>query len=138
MKNRKAIKALFAVAAAYDGILGLAFLVAHVAIFDWFKVTPPNHAAYVQFPAAMLVTFGLMFAAVARDPLANRNLIPYGMLLKVSYCGAAFWHWSRTGIPDMWKPWAFIDLVFLVLFYLAYRQIGRPAQGMQGLASSAV
>ncbi|MGO9239346.1 MAG: hypothetical protein ACLQBJ_00930 [Bryobacteraceae bacterium] len=137
MKNRKAIAVLFAIAAAYDGILGLAFLVAHKEIFEWFKVAPPNHAAYVEFPAAMLVTFGLMFAAVARDPLANRNLIPYGMLLKVSYCGAAFWHWSRAGIPDMWKPWAFIDLVFLVLFYMAYRQIERQAQGSPRLASSA-
>jgi len=138
MKNRKAVTALFAIAAAYDGILGLAFLVAHEELFEWFKVPPPNHAAYIQFPAALLVTFGLMFAAVARDPQGNRNLIPYGMLLKVSYCGAAYWHWSRTGIPDMWKPWAFIDLVFLVLFYMAYRQIGRQAEGSQGPAASAV
>jgi ammonia channel protein AmtB len=131
MKNRSAIAALFLIAAAYDGILGLAFLVAHDALFQWFNVTPPNHPAYVEFPAALLIIFALMFAAVARDPKANANLIPYGMLLKLSYCTTAFWYWFRTGIPNMWKPWAFLDLVFLVLFYAAYRQLGKAVPQTQ-------
>ena len=123
MKSRTAIRALFWVAAAYDGLLGVAFLVAQGAIFELFNVTPPNHPGYVDFPAALLVTFGILFAAVARNPEANRNLIPYGMLLKVSYCGTAFWFWFSEGIPGMWKPWTIADLVFLVLFWWAYREL---------------
>jgi hypothetical protein len=123
MNTRTAIRALFWIAAVYDGVLGLAFLVAQGAIFEWFNVTPPNHPGYVAFPAALLVTFGILFVAVARNPEANRNLIPYGMLLKVSYCGTAFWFWFREGIPGMWKPWAIADLVFLVLFWSAYRAL---------------
>ena len=38
------------------------------------EVTPPNHWAYVQFPAALLVIFGLMFVAIAQDPVANRGI----------------------------------------------------------------
>jgi hypothetical protein len=114
---------LFLLAAAYDGVLGLAFLVAHDAVFQWFNVTPPNHPGYVQFPAALLLVFAILFAAVARNPEANRNLIPYGMLLKVSYCGVAFWHWFKVGIPNLWKPWAIADFAFLVLFYAAYRRL---------------
>jgi hypothetical protein len=114
---------LFLLAAAYDGVLGLAFLLAHGAVFQWFNVTPPNHPGYVQFPAALLIVFAILFAAVARNPEANRNLIPYGMLLKVAFCGVAFWHWFQAGIPNMWKPWAITDFTFLVLFYAAYRRL---------------
>ena len=99
------------------------FVPAHDAVFQWFNVTPPNHPGYVQFPAALLIVFAILFVAVARNQEANRNLIPYGMLLKVSYCGVAFWHWFQAGIPNMWKPWAIADFAFLVLFYAAYRRL---------------
>lgn len=124
MNHRLGITVLFFIAALYDGLLGLAFLLTPGVVFQWFGVTPPNHPGYAQFPAALLVVFALMFLAVARNPLANRNLIPYGILLKVSYCGVIFFHWFTGGIPGMWKPFAICDLVFLVLFVWAYRSIG--------------
>jgi hypothetical protein len=123
MKNKGAIQALFAVAAIYDGVLGLLFLFASDWVFDSFGVARPNHMGYVQFPAALLVTFGLLYLAIARNPKENRNLIPYGMLLKVSYCSVVFWHWLKTDIPFMWKPFAVTDLVFLVLFAVVYAQL---------------
>ena len=83
------VSGLFFVAALYDGLLGLAFLVAADRIFQWAQVTPPNHVGYVQFPGALLMIFGIMFAAIARRPRENRHLIPYGILLKVAYCGVA-------------------------------------------------
>src|SRR6478736_3358321 len=93
MKSTQPIAALFLIAALYDGALGAFFLVAPGQVFQWADVTPPNHWAYVQFSAALLLIFGLMFAAIARDPVSNRNLIVYGILLKVAYCGIAFWYW---------------------------------------------
>jgi hypothetical protein len=69
-----------------------------------------------------------MFLAVAINPSRNRNLIPYGALLKVSYCAVVFYHWLAGGIPDMWKPFAFCDLVFLALFILAYVSLGHRTQ----------
>jgi hypothetical protein len=41
--------------------LGLAFLAAPLYTFDLAKVTPPNHLGYVQFPAALLLIFGLQW-----------------------------------------------------------------------------
>ena len=120
------VSGLFLVAALYDGLLGLAFLAAADWIFRSAQVTPPNHFGYVQFPGAILMVFGIMFAAVARRPRENRNLIPYGILLKASYCGVAGYHWLASGIPGLWKPFVVIDLVFLVLFLLAYRSLGQP------------
>ena len=125
MKSQKWIAVLFYVGFLYDAILGLGFLLFPGSIFQSFDVTPPNHPGYVQFPAALLIVFGLLYLAVARNPEANRNLIPYGMLLKVSYCGVVFWYWFTTGIPGMWKPWAIFDLVFLILFWSAYRALGK-------------
>jgi len=126
MKGQAWISPMFYISALYDGVLGLGFLFAAPALFDWFGVTPPNHFGYVHFPGALLVTFALLFLAVARNPVANRNLIPYGILLKVSYCGVVFYHWISAGIPNMWKPFAWADLVFLILFIMAYRCL-KPA-----------
>ena len=125
MRRKPAITLLFGVAAAYDGILGVAFLIAAPALFEWLGVTPPNHYGYVHFPAALLIIFGLIFLSITREPVARRHLIPYGMLLKVSYCSVVFYHWIAAGIPDIWKPFAWADLVFLVLFIWAYRYLGR-------------
>ncbi len=120
MKKIGVIRILFLLAAAYDGLLGLAFLAAPLAVFAWASVTPPNHPGYVQFPAALLIVFALMFLAVARDPVREARLIPYGMLLKVAYVGILGWHWMIRGIPYIWKPFVGFDLVFLGLFVWAW------------------
>jgi len=118
--NMRPIRILFLIAALYDEILGIAFLVAAPALFEWLGVAPPNHFGYVHFPAALLIVFALMFWAVYRNPAGNRGLIQYGILLKVSYCSVVFYHWFTAGIPFIWKPFAIADLAFLVVFVWAY------------------
>ena len=130
MKNKLAITWLFYLAALYDGVLGLAFLFGARSVFEMFGVTPPNHFGYVQFPGALLIVFALMFLAIARKPVENRNLIPYGILLKVSYCGVTLFHWISSGIPGMWKPFTIADLVFLFLFVWAYRGLGTSSRAV--------
>jgi hypothetical protein len=120
MKTKRAIAALFIVAAIYEGLLGIAFLFGSGALFQWFGVTPPNHPGYVQFPAALLIVFAIMFMAIANNPVGNRNLIPYGILLKVSYCGVVSFHWLTAGLPRMWQPFCIFDLVFLITFGWAW------------------
>lgn len=135
MSQNRSVSTLFYVAALYDGILGVAFLVAAPALFEWVGVTPPNHFGYVHFPAALLIVFALMFVAIARNPVANRGLILYGILLKVSYCAVAFYHWAVGGIPFIWKPFAIVDLVFLVLFAWASVALSRPANSGEAPAA---
>jgi hypothetical protein len=79
MKTTRPIGALFLIAALYDGVFGAVFLLIPSLVFHWGDVPPPNHWAYVQFPAALLLIFALMFVAIARDPVGNRNLIVYGI-----------------------------------------------------------
>ncbi len=125
MNKRPMIVALYYVAALYDGLLGLGFLFAAPLVFDWTGITPPNHFGYLHFPAALLLTFGLLLLAVARHPERNRNLIPFGIMLKLSYCGVAFYHWLSADIPWIWKPFAIVDLLFLVAFVWSYRSLPR-------------
>jgi hypothetical protein len=126
--KKPVIVLLFAVAALYDGFLGFIFLFSAEALFEGFQVTPPNHFGYVHFPAALLLVFALMHLAISRNPQGNRNLIPYGMLLKVSYCSVTGYHWLTSGLPAMWKPFIFYDLGFLVLFAWAYFSLGTSNQ----------
>jgi hypothetical protein len=83
----------------------------------------PNHWAYVQFPGALLLIFALMFIAIARNPVQKKDLIIYGILLKAAYCSIAFWYWVTRGIPNLWKPFAVIDLVMAALFFWSYRRL---------------
>src|SRR3990172_8936294 len=104
------ISPVFWIAAAYDGVLGVLFLAAPGWVFTQLNIAPPNHVAYVQFPAALLIIFALIFARIASAPVAHRDQIVYGILLKVAYCSLAFYYLITTDIPWIWKPFAWIDL----------------------------
>ena len=65
--NVPSIRALFAIAALYDGLLGTLFVIAPSWVFTRYEVTPPNHLGYVQFPAALLIIFALMFLNIAQE-----------------------------------------------------------------------
>ena len=119
--TRSTIRLLFAIAGVYDFVIGLAFLFFGARIFDATGVPHPNHWAYIEFGSLLLIIFGIMFFAVAYDPIANRNLIVYGMLLKISYTGLVAYYWIASDCPTLFKPFAIIDAVMLVLFLLAYR-----------------
>ena len=116
------VRLLFMIAGLYDFGIGLVFLLFGSQLFDSAGVPQPNHWGYIQFGSLLLVVFGTMFFAVAYDPVANRNLIPYGMLLKLSYTGLVTYYWVTTDCPMLFKPFAVIDGVMFVLFFLAYRK----------------
>src|SRR5437588_2271693 len=138
MNQLKMIRGLFVVAGLYDGLLGLGFLLAAPALFLHLGIPAPNHWGYVHFPALLLIVFAALFFAVARNPVANRNLIPYGVMLKFSYCGTVFYHWWVGGVPTVWKPFAFVDLLFVVLFLWAYSGIRKLASSTINPATSAL
>jgi hypothetical protein len=117
------IRLLFAFAGLYDLLIGLAFLGFGPQIFDAAGVPHPNHWAYIQFGSLLLAIFGIMFFAVAYAPQANRNLIPYGMLLKLAYTGLVVYYAFVQEVPWLFKPFAVIDATMFVLFALAYSKL---------------
>jgi hypothetical protein len=122
--NVKLVRGLFLIAAVYDGVLGIIFLFQPGLAFEMFEVVPPNHFGYVQFSAILLLIFAAMFLRVARDPMTNRFIMLYGVALKTGYSGLVFYYLLTTGVPAMWVPWAWADLVFLVLFLLSWHYTG--------------
>ncbi len=126
--NITMVKGLFIIAAIYDGVLGLLFLFAPGLAFEMFEVVPPNHFGYVQFPALLLLIFAAMFYRVSQDPVSNRFIMLYGVALKTSYSGLVFYYMLTTGVPAMWVPWAWADLVFLVLFLMSWNYTGSLAK----------
>lgn len=128
MKNKLTVPILFAVAAIYDGVLGLAFLFFGPSLFEHFNVPPPNHFGYLHFGAAILLVFTIMFIKIASNPVENKNLIPFGILLKISYCGVIFYHWFTANVPNIWKPFAYLDLIFIALFFAAYVSLDKQQQ----------
>jgi hypothetical protein len=117
------IKPLFVFAGLYDGILGILFLAMPIYLFNAAGVALPNHIGYVQFPAMLLIVFAILFFNIAKDPIANRNLILYGILLKVSYCSVIFPHWLMGNMPTLWVPFAFFDFAFLVIFVIVHKAL---------------
>lgn len=120
MKRLPLIHVLFLIAALYDGVLGLLFLLFPRAPFEWFDGPPPDHYGYLRFSAALLLVFASMFAAIAMDPVRRREQIIYGILLKLSYCGVVVYYWITTDVPTMWKPFVIFDALFLIAFLWAY------------------
>lgn len=126
--SRSWVSPLFVIAGLYDFAIGLTFLLFGEKLFDAADVPQPNHWGYIQFGSLMLMIFGTMFFAVARDPVANRNLIPYGILLKLSYSALAGYYWATTDCPTLFKPFVIIDAVMLILFWMAYNALASNAE----------
>ncbi len=121
------VRLVFAITGVYDFVLGLGFVFFGPQLFEWAEVPRPNHWGYLQFGAYLLAIFGIMFFTIAYDPVTNRNLIPFGMLLKLGYAVLVGYYWFTTDCPLLFKPFAVIDALMFVLFVLAYRQLGVPA-----------
>jgi len=130
--NLVLLRTIFYVAAIYDALFGIMGIVSPYMAFDMFGVEPPNHVGYVQFPAILLLIFAAMFWQIARDPVGNRLLMPYGIALKAGYSGLVLYYLATTGIPGMWVPWAWADLGFLVVFVICWRQTAAVRAGSDG------
>ena len=128
MNDKIIIRILFYVAGLYDGLLGVIFVLAPKQALDICDVDFAANAGYLQFPAALLIVFAWMFFAIARKPLANRNLIPYTIGLKVAYCAVVVWQWSRVDLDTLWKPFLVCDAIFAVLLAWAYIKLARARQ----------
>jgi hypothetical protein len=104
----------------------LVFLLFGPSIFDAVGIERPNHFGYIHFPALLLIVFALMYGRIASDPSRWRDLIPYGIGLKVSYALVVFYHWIAGGIPMLWIPFAWLDVVFIFFFAQAWRMTAPP------------
>ena len=123
--NTTWIKIVFIISGLYDAIVAILFLLIGNQMFDYFNIIRPNHVGYIQFPALLLIIFGIMFFRIAANPVRFRELIWYGVGLKGAYSGVVLYHYFTAGIPFMWVPFAILDLIFLVVFIACWYSLGK-------------
>ena len=114
MQGLGCYRGLFLVAAGYDTLLGLAFVLFHAPIYAHFGISPPNHPGYVQLPALFIAIMGVADWLVARDPVRNRDLVLIRVLMKVAYSGLCAVYAGRGGLPSLWLTLAIGNVVFIV------------------------
>lgn len=113
-------RTVFWIAAAYDIVLGIAFLFFATPIFEWIRIedTLPEYTSYVSLIAAFLFVIGVAYVLIAVGDLQrNRDLITVGILYKVAYFSVALWYLIDGVYPHILFFYAFglTDLVFAVL-----------------------
>ena len=121
----------FVACALYDGVLGLAFLLAPHQIYAAIAVPPPNHLGYIHFPAALLLVFAAMAARVAAAPRERRELMLYLLALKAAYVAVALGHHLADPIPPLWLVFTALDALFAIAFAASFLRT-RPTSGGAG------
>jgi hypothetical protein len=117
------IRFIFTASGIYDGILGFVIFFLGYSVYDANGVMRPNHIGYIQFPALLLIIFGIMFLQVGKSPVKYRGMMWYGIGLKIAYAGLVFYYLMADGIPFMWVPFAILDTIFLILFIASWMSV---------------
>jgi hypothetical protein len=123
----KGIKTVFLVAALYDIILGIVFGLFFKQVYNSFGTELPNHAGYIQLAAAFILTFGIGFYFVYKDPVRNRAIVTLGVLMKLGFVVVVLGHLLIDSVPSFFIPFALMDIVFLLLFMYTQTAIKKLA-----------
>jgi len=132
MNIPKWLRPLFIFAGLCDGALGLLFLLVPEQLFKQLNAELPGHMGYLQVLALMLLVFALMYFNVAKDPVANRNLIFYGILLKLSFCSVVFYNSFKASLPWVWLFFAIFDIGFISLFLISFKLLNKAKRNEAG------
>jgi hypothetical protein len=112
-------RGLFAVAAIYDVVLGVAFLFFGRPFFDALDIGDKYpEGGFVPLLGAFVLVLGVGYALICRGDLwRNRDLVAVGVLYKLAYSGVGLWIAVFDKAPHAVFVWVFgvADAVFLVL-----------------------
>ena len=117
------IPVLFIFVGCVELVTGSLFILLPEQIFQLTGIERISALEYIQFPALLIMVFGLMMFAVAKDPERNRNLIPYICLFKAALISVVIFNCLTKGLAWLWISFACFDIAYLIGFLLAYKQI---------------
>ncbi|MBD3252713.1 hypothetical protein GF386_03215 [Candidatus Pacearchaeota archaeon] len=113
---------IFLIAAVYDFVLGILFLVFYKSIYNFLGITLPVYPMYMQMAAAFVIAMGVGYYFVYKNLYRNIDLVKLGVVYKAVYSGlAGYFYLSDLGhVIFFW--FAIIDIIFLLLFvwFLVY------------------
>ena len=134
MRNLAFYKGVFAVAAAYDLVLGVVFLFLYPWVYGVMGIALPTEPAYLETSAAFVLVQGFMYILVYRNVERNRDLILVAVIYKLAYAAISLYHFGLGDLPHtLFAVSGFLDLGFVVLFVLCLRAlksdrgVGTPA-----------
>lgn len=115
---------LFNAAAMFNLAAGIPLLVApgFMAGLLALEITPAG-ILFMQLTALAIAGFGIIYGLIARDPLRHQPYILLGVGLKLAFVGFVYAYWLRGHIGGLLPLLAVGDVIFSVLFLLAYRRI---------------
>jgi len=123
--KEKYYRGLFAIAAVYDVLLGIAFTFFSARAFDALGIREklPAFGGYLTLLGAFVLVIGIAYFLIARGDLRrNLDLILVGTLYKLAYSATAFYYWLTGDIPHVVFVALFgvADAVFFVLMAECY------------------
>jgi hypothetical protein len=116
---------LFRIAAAYDGALGIVFVVFPAQAFNALGIGDkvPKFGGYVALLGAFVFVLGFAYFLISRGDLRrNLDLILVGVVYKLAYCAVAVYYSFSEHLPH----WVFgalfggLDFIFFVLIAECY------------------
>lgn len=123
---------LFLLAALYDGVLGVAFLLFSGPIYTALGAPPPADPVYLRLIAAFVAVQGLGYAFVWRNLLRNLDLVRVGVVYKAIYISVVLLAVAEGDFPHVAFVWfAAGDALFLVAF-LRYLRVATGPGDLAG------
>ncbi|MDH5590341.1 MAG: hypothetical protein OEZ65_12215 [Gemmatimonadota bacterium] len=95
---------------------------------------PVSHPEYFYGFVGVALCWQVLFLVLARDPIRYRPMMIPAVLEKLSFGGASLVLFLQGRLASVQLGPAFIDLVFAVLFGMAYRSTGSVAATTDGNA----
>jgi hypothetical protein len=102
--REKFYRSLFAIAAAYDVLLGIAFTFFPAWAFDALGIREklPAFGGYLTLLGVFVLVIGVAYFLISRGDLRrNVDLILIGTLYKLAYSATAFYYWSAGSLPHV-------------------------------------
>jgi len=116
MEKAGFFRVLFLVAAIYDFVLGIIFLLFYKQAYTFLNITLPVYPMYLQMVAAFVTVMGIAYYFAYLDMYRNIDLVKVGVIFKGVYAvlTSYFYFADLANVVFFW--FAIIDVVFLVLF----------------------
>ena len=132
--KEKYYRSLFAVAAIYDIVLGIAFIFFRHPIYGALGISDklPAFGGYVTLLGAFVLVLGVAYGLISRGDLRqNADLILVGALYKAAYATTAFYYWAHGNLPHVAFGAVFgvADVIFLVLMAECYWSLEKKIKG---------
>jgi uncharacterized membrane protein HdeD (DUF308 family) len=131
--REKYYRSLFAIAAVYDVLLGIAFTFFPTRAFDALGIREklPAFGGYLTLLGAFVLVIGIAYVLIARGDLRrNVDLILVGTLYKLAYSATAFYYWLAGDLPHFIFGALFgvADAVFFVLMAECYWRLKKETK----------